>query len=84
MTASHSVQSVRATVEQTIADLKLAKALNDNKISSVEESTKVLDCVIALHNFRVLRKENPQYAIPERRAPLPEEHVFKPMTPPNE
>ena len=48
---SHKVQSIRAGVEQTIADLKLAKVMEDNKISSVTDMEKVLDCVISLHNF---------------------------------
>jgi hypothetical protein len=40
--------------------------------------------VIGLHNLRVLIKENPNYDIPERRAALPEEHVFKPQVAPHE
>jgi hypothetical protein len=71
-------------VEQTIGDLKKAKVLDGNKISSVEDRTKDLDCVIGLHNLRVLLKDDPKYDIPERRAALPEEHVFKPMTRPDE
>lgn len=81
MTASHKVQSERAIVEQSIADLKQAKVLEGNKIDSVDDRTKELDCVIGLHNLRVLLKEDPEYDIPERRAPLLEEHVFKPLTP---
>lgn len=84
MTASHTVQSHRAVVEQTIADLKLAKVLEGNKISEVEDRSKDLDCVIGLHNLRVLLKDDPEYDIPERRAAIPDDHVFKPLTPPNE
>jgi hypothetical protein len=58
---SHKVQSVRAVVEQTIADLKLAKVMEGNKIKTVSKFEKVLDCVIGLHNLRVLLKANPQF-----------------------
>ena len=51
MSESHKVQSIRAAVEQTIADLKLAKVMGDNKTLSVTDMEKVLDCVISLHNF---------------------------------
>lgn len=84
MTASHKVQSERAIVEQTIADLKQAKVLEGNKIDSVDDRTKELDCVIGLHNLRVLLKEDPKYDIPDRRAAVLEEHVFKPSTPADE
>ena len=70
MKKSHKVQSVRAVVEQTIANLKLAKVMERNKIKSVEMFEKVLDCVIALHNLRVLLKANPQFDIPARRAAI--------------
>ena len=43
-----------------------------------------LDCVIALHNLRVLLKFNPDFDIPERRHALPREHVFSPQKPANE
>ena len=78
------MQSQRAVVEQTIADLKVAKVLEGNKITSVEDRTKELDCVIGLHNLRVQLKEDPEYDIPERRGVLSEDHVFKPKTPPKE
>lgn len=81
VTSSHKVQSARAVVEQTIADLKLAKIMADNKISTVSEFEEVLDCVIGLHNLRVLLKANPQFDIPSRRAAIPGEHVFKPLVP---
>ena len=84
VTASHTVQSERAVVEQTIADLKLAKVLDGNKISEVEDRSKELDCVIGLHNLRVLLKDDPAYDIPERRAAIPDDHVFKPLTSPND
>lgn len=84
MTASHTVQSQRAVVEQTIADLKLAKVLDGNKISEVEDRSKELDCVIGLHNLRVLLKDDPEYAIPQRRAAIPDDHVFKPLASPKE
>lgn len=77
MTSSHKVQSVRAVVEQTIADLKLAKVMSGNKLSAVSDFEEVLDCVIALHNLRVLLKANSLFDIPERRAAIPGEHVFK-------
>jgi hypothetical protein len=81
---SHKVQSVRAVVEQTIANLKLAKVMERNKIKSVEMFEKVLDCVIALHILRVLLKANPQFDIPPRRAALQDEHIFRPLVPENE
>ncbi len=84
VTSSHKVQSVRAVVEQTIADLKLAKVMEKNKISTVADFEEMLDCVIALHNLRVIIKANPQYDIPERRAAIPGEHIFKPLVPENE
>lgn len=59
--SSHKVQSVRAVVEQTIADLKQSKVMESNKIKSVAAFEKVLDCVIGLHNLRVLRKANPHF-----------------------
>ncbi len=40
---SHKVQSVRAVVEQTIADLKLAKVMEGNKISTVSDFEEVLE-----------------------------------------
>lgn len=81
MTNSHKVQSVRAVVEQTIADLKLAKVMSSNKISTVAEFEKILDCVIALHNLRVLLKADPRFDMPHRRAAIPGEHVFGPKVP---
>jgi hypothetical protein len=81
---SHKVQSVRVVVEQTIADLKLAKVMERNKISTVSDFEEVLDCVIGLHNLRVLLKANPQFDIPRRRAAIPGEHIFKPVVPENE
>lgn len=64
-------------MEQTIADLKLAKVMSGNKLSAVSDFEEVLDCVIALHNLRVLLKANSLFDIPERRAAIPGEHVFK-------
>jgi hypothetical protein len=81
---SHKVQSVRAVVEQTIADLKLAKVMEGNKVKTVAELEEVRDCVIGLHNLRVLLKANPQFDIPARRAAIHGEHIFKPLVPENE
>lgn len=81
MTRSHRVQSVRAVVEQTFADLKKSKVMERNKISSVADLEEVLDCVIGLHNLRVLRKLDPRYDIPRRRAAVLGEHVFKRLQP---
>ncbi len=78
------MQSVRAVVEQTIADLKLAKVMDGNKISEVARLEKVLDCVIALHNLRVLLKANMVFDIPKRRAAVPGAHIFKPLIPANQ
>lgn len=41
MAKNHKVQSVRAVVEQTIADLKLAKVMTSNKVSTVSEFESV-------------------------------------------
>jgi hypothetical protein len=71
-------------VEQTIGDLKRAKVMNDNKISTAATMEKVLDCVIALHNLRVLCKVNPDFELPARRAALPDEHIIKRIIPKNE
>lgn len=76
MEESHKVQSVRAVVEQTIKDLKYFKVMNGNKISEVAEFEKVLDCVIALHNLRVLLKVDANFDLPARRSPILGEHVF--------
>ncbi len=84
VTNSHKVQSVRAVVEQSFADLKLAKVMESNKIGTVADFEEVLDCVIAPHNLRVLLKANPQYDIPERRAAISGDHTFKPLVPQNE
>ena len=81
VTNSHKVQSVRAVVEQTIADLKVAKVMELNKVGTVAEFEEVLDCVIGLHNLRVLLKANPQFDIPRRRAAVPGEHIFRPLVP---
>ena len=75
------MQSVRAVVEQTIADLKLSKVMEWNQINSVADFEEVLDCVIGLHNLRVLLKYNPQFDIPQRRAAIEDEHIFKPQVP---
>lgn len=79
MKKSHKVQSTRVVVEQTIGDLKQAKVMNSNKIGSAVEFEKLLDCVIALHNLRVLLKADPLFDIPARRAAIPGEHIFKPL-----
>jgi hypothetical protein len=78
---SHKVQSTRVVVEQTIADLKLAKVMESNKIKSVKKFEKLLDCVIALHNLKVLLKHMPGFDIPPRRAAIPGEHILKPLVP---
>ena len=66
VTGSHIVQSVRAVVEQAIADLKQSKVMESNKIKSAAAFEEVLDCVIGLHNLRVLRKADPRFDIPAR------------------
>ena len=78
---THKVQSVRAKVEHVFADLKQAKVMFSNKIQRAEEFEGVLDCVIALHNLRVLLKVNPNFDIPLRRHPIEGEHVFRPFVP---
>jgi hypothetical protein len=78
---SHVVQSTRVVVEQTFADLKKAKVMESNKIKAVDHFEKVLDCVIGLHNLRVLLKANPLFDIPARRAAIPGEHIFTPLIP---
>ena len=81
MEESHKVQSVRAVVEQTIRDLKCFKIMDGNKIKAVAEFEQVLDCVIALHNLRVLLKGDQKFDLPARRAAVPGDHVFKPSVP---
>ena len=78
------MQSHRAVVEQTIGDLKRAKILFDNKVQDLDGHTKNLDCVLALHNLSVLLKADPGYDLRERRKALKDEHVFKPLVPPDE
>lgn len=84
LTATHDVQSHRVLVEQTIGDVKRAKILFGNKVGKIEDRSKDLDCVLALHNLRIRCKANPQYDIPFRRSPLPKEHVFGPRIPPEQ
>jgi hypothetical protein len=79
VTQSHKVQSARVVVEQTIRDLKCFKVMESNKIKSVEEFEKVLDCVIALHNLKVLLRKDENFDIPPRRAAIPGEHIFRPQ-----
>ena len=38
-----------------------------------------LDCVIALHNLKVLHKLDLTFDMPERRAAISQEHVFHPL-----
>jgi hypothetical protein len=78
------VQSERAIVEQTIADLKNFKVMENNKITKMDDREKELDCVIALHNFNKLRQMNENFDVPERRHVIAGEHVFKPSVPLNE
>jgi hypothetical protein len=78
---SHKVQSARVVVEQTIRDLKCFEVMESNKINSAEEFEKVLDCVIALHNLKVLLKMDPNFDFPPRRTAIPGEHVFCPLIP---
>jgi hypothetical protein len=84
VTSSHKVQSVRAVVEQTIADLKQSKVMEWNKIKSAAAFEQVLDCVIGLHNLRVLLKANSQFNIPTRKKAIQGEHIFKPIIPSND
>ena len=81
MEESHKVQSVRAVVEQTIRDLKCFKIMDGNKIKAAAEFEQVLDCVIGLHNLRVLLKGDKMFDLPARRAAIPGDHVFKPLVP---
>lgn len=78
MEESHKFQSVRAVVEQTIRDLKCFKIMDRNKIKASAEFEQVLDCVIGLHNLRVLLKGDKMFDLPARRASVPGGHVFKP------
>ncbi len=52
--------------------------MESNKFLTVEKFEQRLDCVIALHNLRQLRKLIPGFDIPPRRAAVPGEHIFKP------
>ena len=81
MEESHKVQSVRAVVEQTIRDLKCFKIMDGNKIKAAAEFEEVLDCVIALHNLRVLLNGDKAFDLQARRAAVPGDHVFKPKIP---
>ena len=55
--------------------------MDGNKIKAVAEFEQVLDCVIALHNLRVLLKGDQEFDLPARRAAVPGDHVFKPSVP---
>jgi len=84
VSASHVVQSERVIVEQTFCDLKEWKVMKGKKFSEVKTASKELDAVISLHNINILLKYDPQYEIPDRRAALKDEHVFKPTISPEE
>ena len=55
--------------------------MDGNKIKAAAEFEQVLDCVIALHNLRVLLKSDETFDLPARRAAVPGDHVFKPSVP---
>jgi hypothetical protein len=78
---SHKVQSVRAVVEQTSRNLKCFKVMDSNKIKAATEFEEVLDCVIALHNLKVLLKGDKAFDLLPRRAAIAGDHVFKPKIP---
>ena len=84
MKDTHKVQSHRAVVEQTIADLKTFKVMQGNKISTVKDKEKELDCVIGVHNLLKLRKLDPSFDIPARRNAIPDEHILKPSISPKD
>ena len=68
-------------VEQTIRDLKCFKIMDGNKIKTAANFEEVLDCVIALHNLRVLLNGDKAFDLPARRAAVSGDHVFKPKIP---
>jgi hypothetical protein len=75
------VQSIRAAVEQTFGELKTAKVMERNNIFSADLLSKVLDCVIGLHNLRVLLRANANYEIMPRRHVIADSHIFRPLIP---
>jgi len=78
------VQSHRAVVEQTIADIKLFKIMSSNKIRDAAKFEITLDIVMALHNLRILLKLQPAFDMSPRRAAILGEHVFRPLVSQNE
>jgi hypothetical protein len=76
--SSHKVASHRAVVEQTFADIKRWKVMEGNKVRDAKRFEKVLDCVLGLHNLKVLMKNDPNSIIPNRRNPILNEHIFFP------
>ena len=78
------MQSHRAVVEQTIANIKLFKIMSSNKISDAAKFEITLDIVMALHNLRILLKLQPAFDMPRRRAAILGEHVFRPLVPKDE
>jgi len=78
---SHKVQLVRAVVEQTIRVLKCFKIMDGNKIKTAADFEEVLDCVIALHNLRVLLKGDKVFDLLPRKFAVAGDHVFKPKIP---
>jgi hypothetical protein len=58
--------------------------MESNKIKSVAAFEQVLDCVIGLHNLRVLLKADPDFDIPARRDAIQGDHIFKPLIPTND
>jgi hypothetical protein len=77
--SSHNVQSVRAKVEHTFADLKNFKIMSSNKISTVADFEITLDNIMALHNLMILLKHFPNFDLPPRRAAITGEHIFHPL-----
>ena len=55
--------------------------MDGNKVKAATEFEEVLDCVIALHNLRVLLKGDKTFDLLARRAAVPGDHVFKPKIP---
>ena len=60
-----------------MGEIKLWKVMFGNKVNDAARFEKVLDCVLALHNLKILVNKDPNFVIPVRRSVVPDDHIFK-------
>lgn len=57
--------------------------MEGNKIQDAEKVERVLDCVVGLHNLKILARRDKDFTIPKRLRAVEGEHIFKQETPVN-